>query len=187
MHVLLVCHMASLSGYLSERHTLIIVFAGCFPAAAALLTIGDRLRATGMARGVPFASVATAAIVAALVAAELPTLAKPLHGNRAGHKAAGRWLAEHATPADAIADPFNWAEFYAGPPLPAPRPARPDRLFVVLESSDNQHSRLPHIPDAKAKAKLGELVYQWPERGPAQVVVFMVPGEALPRADAGGR
>jgi hypothetical protein len=187
MHVLLVCHMASLSGYLSERHTLIIVFAGCFPAAAALLTIGDRLRAVGLARGVPFASVATAVIVAALVAAELPTLAKPLHGNRAGHKAAGRWLAAHATPADAIADPFNWAEFYAGPPLPGPRPARPERLFVVLESSDNQHSRLPHIPDAKAKAKLGELVYQWPEgapRGQGQVVVFMVPGEMLPRAAA---
>jgi hypothetical protein len=111
-------------------------------------------------------------------------LRKPLHGNRAGHKAAGKWLAERVTPNDAILDPFNWAEFYAGPPLPAPRPARPEVLFVVLETSDNQHSRLPHIPDAKAKASLGEMVYQWPEGKPreqAQVVVYAVPGEKLPR------
>jgi 4-amino-4-deoxy-L-arabinose transferase-like glycosyltransferase len=184
LHALILLRMAVMIGYLSERHTLLFVLAGCFPAAAALLWLGDRLRTAGAARGVPFASMATAALVAALVTAELPVLRKPLHGNRAGHKAAGRWLAGHATPQDAILDPFNWAEFYAGPPLPDPRPARPERLFVILETSDNQHSRLPQIPAAKVMASHGELVYQWPEGRPreeAQVVVYAVPGEKLPR------
>jgi hypothetical protein len=68
--------------------------------------------------------------------------------------------------------------------LPASRPARPERLFVVLEASDNQHSRLPHIPDAKAKAALGAEVFRsarQPVRGLSQVVVYEVPGERLRR------
>ena len=41
---LILCRMASLSGYLSERHVLIFVLAGCIPAGAALLWLGNRLR-----------------------------------------------------------------------------------------------------------------------------------------------
>ena len=48
---------------------------------------------------------------------------------------------------------------------------------VVLEQTDNQHSRLPVIPAAKAAAAAGEVVYHWPEAKPreeAQVVVYEV-------------
>jgi hypothetical protein len=177
LHALILCRMASLSGYLSERHTLLFVVAGSIPAAAALLWLGDRLRPITSAR------ILTAAAVVAGIAVAAPALAKPMHGNRAGHKAAGLWLADHITANDGILDPFCWAEFYAGRLEWRVTTDRPERLFVVLETSDNQHSRLPHIPDAKAKATLGELVYHWPENRPAeqaQVVVYSVPGDRLP-------
>jgi hypothetical protein len=78
-------------------------------------------------------------------------------------------------------DPFNWAEFYAcdrSPGLMPNAPPTSDRLFVILEQTDNQHSRLPVIPAAKAAAAMGDVVYHWPEHKPreqAQVVVYEVP------------
>jgi hypothetical protein len=170
LHALILCRMASLSGYLSERHVLIFVLAGCIPAGAALLWLGNRLR--------PAAGFAMAcALLIALIACEVPVIAKPLHGNRAGHKAAGRFLATAATAEDYIIDPFNWAQFYARPPLPPPEPTNPKYYFAVLEGSDNQHSRLPALKDAKVVAALGEVVYHWPENKPvenAQVKVYRV-------------
>jgi hypothetical protein len=170
LHALILCRMASLSGYLSERHVLIFVLAGCIPAGAALLWLGNRLRpGTGFAMA--------CALLVALVACEVPVIAKPLHGNRAGHKAAGRFLASAATADDYIMDPFNWAQFYARPPLPPPEPANPKYYFAVIEGNDNQHSRLPALKDAKVIAALGEVVYHWPENKPvetAQVKVYRV-------------
>jgi len=168
-HALIVWWMAAKIGYFSERHTLLFVFAACYPAAAAIVWLGRRY-GTGVG----------CTVVAGLFAAAIPAIAKPLHANRAGHRAAGRWLAEHTTPADQIMDPFNWAEFYAcdrAPGLKQTVPPTSDRLFVVLEQTDNQHSRLPVIPAAKTAALAGEIVYYWPERKPreqAQVAVYEV-------------
>jgi len=39
---------------------------------------------------------------------------KPGHPSRWGHQAAGRWLLEHAHPADAILDTRGWAAFFSG-------------------------------------------------------------------------
>jgi Dolichyl-phosphate-mannose-protein mannosyltransferase len=170
LHVLLLCRMASLSGYLSERHVLILILAGCLPAGAALLWIGRRLR--------PAAGFATAcAILGVLLVCEMSVLWKPLHGNRAGHKAAGRYLAQVTTPDDEIIDPFAWAEFYAHPPLPPPPPSDPKNYFVVLENNGNSHSRLPLLADARLTASFGQIVYHWPENKPresASVLVYRV-------------
>src|SRR5262245_36578919 len=157
-HALIVWWMATKIGYFSERHTLFFVFAACYPAAAALIWLGRR-----------YGSGVACAVVAGLFAAAMPALAKPLHANRAGHHAAGRWLAAHALPADQIMDPFNWAEFYAcdqAPGLMSAAAPTSDRMFVVLERTDNQHSRLPVVPAAKAAAAAGEVVYHWPEHKP---------------------
>lgn len=153
LHVLILCRMASLSGYLSERHTLMLVIAACIPAAGALLWLGERLRPTAGA-------LVAGAMLVVLIAAEMPSLAKPLHGNRAAHKAAGRFLAQAIAPGDKIVDPFNWAEFYAQAPLPPPAPQEPKRWFVVLESGDNSHSRLPALADARLMARYGALVFE---------------------------
>jgi hypothetical protein len=176
MHAVILCRMATLSGYLSERHTLPIAFAACFPAAATLLWVGQRLSS------VRPALLSTGIAIGGLLIAS-PALTKPLHYNRAGHKAAGKWLATNITANDGILDPFNWSEFYAGRLEPRVTTDRPERLYVVLERNDNQHSRLPHIPDAKAKAAIGDVVYHWPEKRSADdatVVVYAVRGDRLP-------
>jgi hypothetical protein len=73
---------------------------------------------------------------------------RPLHANRAGHHAAGRWLAEHAQPADPVIDPFCWASYYAGRlfqegrPVAAPADYRPTQYVVVEgKSSEAPHCR----------------------------------------------
>jgi hypothetical protein len=112
-----------------------------------------------------------------------PALLKSLHYNRAGHKAAGQWLAKNATEEDAILDPFCWAEFYAGRIEMRVTTERPERLFVVVETSDNQHSRLPLMADARNKSIIGAPVYHWPEKRSlekAQVAVYAVPRALLP-------
>jgi hypothetical protein len=175
MHGLLLCRMASLSGYLSERHTLLLIVAGSLPAGAALLWLRSRWRPTqgfAMACGT----------LAVLIAVQLPSLAKPLHGNRSGHKAAGQWLAQHANPEDAIIDPFCWAQYYARPPLASPEPQSPKRFFVILENTGNPHSRLPVLRDAKVAAAAGEVVYHWPEHKPresAKILVYEVSATKL--------
>jgi hypothetical protein len=176
LHALILCRMASLSGYLSERHTLLFVFAGSFPAAAAVVWLGR------FARRVPVGVLTCGLMIGGLLTAG-PALLKPLHYNRAGHKAAGRWLAKNATEDDAILDPFCWAEFYAGRIEMRVTTERPERLFVVVETSDNQHSRLPLMADARNKSIIGEPVYHWPEKrslDKAQVAVYAVPRALLP-------
>jgi hypothetical protein len=176
LHALILCRMASLSGYLSERHTLLFVFAGSFPAAAAVVWLGR------FVRRVPVGVLTCGLMIGGLLTAG-PALLKPLHYNRAGHKAAGRWLAKNATDEDGILDPFCWAEFYAGRIEMKVTTERPDRLFVVVETSDNQHSRLPLMADARNKAAIGAPVYHWPEKRSlekAQVVVYAVPRALLP-------
>jgi hypothetical protein len=176
LHALILCRMASLSGYLSERHTLLFVFAGSFSAAAAVVWLGR------FTRRVPVGAITVGLLVVGLATAA-PALLKPLHYNRAGHKAAGRWLAKNATDDDGILDPFCWAEFYAGRIEMRITTERPDRLFVVVETSDNQHSRLPLMADARNKAAIGAPVYHWPEKRSlekAQVVVYAVPRSLLP-------
>jgi hypothetical protein len=180
-HAVVLWRMAVAIGYLSERHTLLFVFAACFPAAAALTRIGRHIAEARAARSLTPGR-ATAGLLAILLVAALPSLVRPLHGNRAGHRAAGMWLAANSTTADEILDPFNWAHFYSGR-LTADPPPTSDRLFVVLEQTDNQHSRLPAIPIAKAKAVHGRIVYHWPEHKPrdqAKVVVYEVSKASLP-------
>lgn len=183
LHAFILWRMAIAIGYLSERHTLLFVFAGSFPAAVAILWIGNRMAGWLDARGWRGRRIMTSLLIVGLLGMSSYALAKPLHGNRAGHKAAGLWLAKNITDDDAILDPFSWGEFYAGRIDQRNSTQRPQRLFVILERSNNQHSRLPQIPAAKANAALGTLVYHWPENRPeseAVVVVYSVPGERLP-------
>lgn len=169
MHVLLLVRLALKVGYVSERHTLFLVLLGSFWAVATLLAIGDRLPALyGWLRGRSLAEhwrpAVSATWLALLMAALLPWTLKPMHANRAGHRAAGLWLAEHANPNDIIVDPFCWAHYYAGAVFregtEQPADYRPVH-FVVIENSINQHTRLPALPDAKRQAEQGTLVYQW--------------------------
>jgi hypothetical protein len=175
LHAALLIRMTSRIGYLSERHTAIIVLTGCYPAGLAVVTMAERLSTMAIAgRRMAVGTILTI-IVAATAVTAWPSVRKPLHQNRAGHKAAGQWLAAHAPAASGICDPFCWAHYYAGRVFSEVADRDPDEQFVIVETSDNQHSRLPLMPEARAKAAVGQLVYHWPERlepERAQVHVF---------------
>ncbi len=185
MHTILLIRMSSQIGYLSERHTALIVLTGCYPATLALFEIVTRL-VQFRGRQVWLSQQALLVVIVSLTfLAACPSLAKPLHGNRAGHRAAGEWLAQYAPAEAGIRDPFCWAQYYAGRDMRNTAAADPDEQFVIVELSDNQHSRLPLIPEAKAKAAKGVMVFHYPQKVPpekAQVAVYRWLRPTIPSA-----
>jgi hypothetical protein len=96
----------------------------------------------------------------------LPSALAPMHANRAGHRAAGEWLAGHVTGVDTIIDPFCWAHYYAGAVFregqpPAAPPGHRPLYYAIWENSDNPHRRLPMIPHARKVKENGWPVYSW--------------------------
>lgn len=186
VHGLVLWRLAAKMGYVSERHALVVVLCGMYWTAAGLLTLGEML---GRIRPCPAGTVACLLAAASLV----PTL-KPLHTNRAGHRAAGDWLVRHAHPADEIKDPFCWAHYLAGRVFQEGQtpPVSPEgqRTWVVLEgggessaksrkpfarllpgfsldrADNHDHAREPQMNAALALARQGYLAYHWPEQAP---------------------
>jgi 4-amino-4-deoxy-L-arabinose transferase-like glycosyltransferase len=184
--------LATVMGYLSERHVILLVLCGVFPAMGAVPSIARWIiRVVEQARSKDFDSSTagrsagwlTFALFAALAFCSLPETLKPLHANRSGHRAAGLWLAQHANPADPVTDPFCWAHYYAGKLFeegsePAVPPGYMPTRYVVMEGLDREHSRLPMIPEAKRFADQGTIVYHWPEQAAVEqgkVFVYAVP------------
>lgn len=166
-HAALLVKMTATIGYLSERHTLILVLCGCFPAAVGVIFV-SRYCLLPSYRNLSWSLAAVPWLfLLGMFLSGLPTLLKPMHANRAGHRAAGEWLAKHAPPTAGILDPFCWARYYAGREFRDDSSKDPAEEFVIVEATDNPHSRLPQIPEAKAKAAMGRLVYHWPENKPA--------------------
>lgn len=176
-HAGLLVVMAASSGYLSERHTLPLVMVGIFFAAYAL-DVGIRAAAGYVKRP---ANGWLSASVALIVISCLPPLARARHDDRWGHLHAGRWLAEHATPRDAIVDPYEWAQFYAGRTLfrIPPNPDPVEAYYAILEEgkSNRPRSLLPKHWYAEALARQGRPVFQWPEGSEpnaVRVVIYRV-------------
>jgi hypothetical protein len=162
-HATLLIRMTSQLGYVSERHVALFILAGAYPAALAIDVISERLS------NVRFSAhqISTSLMLIGVVSA-VPSLAKSLHASRAGHRAAGEWLADNAPLSAGICDPFCWAHYYAGRGFFERADADQDEQFVIVENNSNPHSRLPRMPEAKAKAAAGELVYYWPENVSAE-------------------
>jgi 4-amino-4-deoxy-L-arabinose transferase-like glycosyltransferase len=177
---LILWRLAMVAGYVSERHVVLLVMCGLLPAAACLLELP---RLVGASRA--WALV----LLLALIGASLCRTLQPLHANRAGHHAAGLWLAQHAGPDDEVADShFGWAKFYAGRPVYAKDPVAhgPDfhaTRFVVKGSSlervnpYGQTNSQADMTEQEIKEAGGRPVFHWPERSPlakAKVVVWAV-------------
>jgi len=171
MHAALLWRLANVIGYVSERHTLPLVLTAAFWAAAVIPAfwtwVGRRWHFVGQW--------APATAVALVMLSGVPPLLKPLHSNRAGHHAAGRWIAGRITDHDEVIDPFAWAHYYAGCVFREGKdtvPANERAKYVVLEVTP--HPRLTGMSIALHFAEKGEPVYQWPEQRPT-VVVYRVP------------
>jgi hypothetical protein len=169
---LLLWRLASVVGYVSERHTILLVLCGSFPAVAATLVIGQKASRflrwfnSSQYQLSTESNISSSFLVMALIASVLPKSFEPLHSNRSGFRDAGLWLAEHALPSDEILDPYCWAHYYAGrvflegSKLEGPKDGK-SVCYVVLEQSGNSHLRLTEIPAAKRMAAQGKLVYEW--------------------------
>jgi Dolichyl-phosphate-mannose-protein mannosyltransferase len=175
LHGIVVWRLAVVVGYVSERHVLLFVLCGIFGTAAAMVALSDWLQR----RYPQWLSVLPLFL---MVGVGIPETLKPLHANRAGHRAAGLWLAAHTQLCDPVRDPFCWAHYYAGrvflegtnPPAP---PGYHPTEYVVLEHSGHEHVHLPTAGEAEARAKQGKVVYHWPENKPeseARVSVYAV-------------
>lgn len=178
--------LAVLMGYLSDRHTLLILLCASYWTAAGLLVVASGLQRF-LVRYVPATAkwggrgMVAGFVVLALTAAPLARTLQPLHADRAGFRAAGYWLAAETLPGDHIFDPYSWSNYYAGRyflddtgSLPAHEPSR---WYVILEKAENPHPHLMEVRIAELYAKAGRMVKSWEvPRGKrkAEVQVFLI-------------
>jgi 4-amino-4-deoxy-L-arabinose transferase-like glycosyltransferase len=159
-------------GYVSERHTLVLVLIACVFAGAALEPFAALLSRIPRVGHVWAGRYATVGLLLALAVSALPATLKPLHPQREGHKHAGKWLKENAKPGDIVIDPFCWADWYAERTLYhiPPDPENGAVLYVVLDNKTRpeEHTRLPRMQLAKDVAASGVVVYSWPENVPPE-------------------
>jgi hypothetical protein len=183
---LLLYRVAQLMGYLSDRHTLVIVLAGSYFAVAAFDRVGRRgadLLARWRPRlaGTPWADGrwwSLALLLAATVSC-LPRTLERLHAERTGFRAAGYWLAEHSLPGDLVLDPYCWAHYFAGrvftEGVEGLEAHQPPVQYLVVEVSENKHTRLPEHHNAMVLTHYGKEIHRWKVRrgkDRAAVVVY---------------
>jgi 4-amino-4-deoxy-L-arabinose transferase-like glycosyltransferase len=195
-HALVLWRLAVVVGYLSDRHIQVIVLCGIYPAAMFLLDLPARLRgwlrAWGLLDRVPAADrllerggpALSLLLLVGLTGTGLPKTLHALHPQRAGHHAAGLWLAEHTHLCDTILDRHAWAHYYAGfvfregqPPVRDP--GHQFYYYVVGKTKDGSDPELPSqelFLSEKQLTRRGAVdVYHWPPGRPlerAAVIIY---------------
>ncbi|HEY7157304.1 MAG TPA: glycosyltransferase family 39 protein [Gemmataceae bacterium] len=189
----LLYRMAEKMGYLSDRHLLLVVLCGVYPAAVGAIRLGEKL-ALGAARLRPALAGSrwtdgrswSLSLLLLLTLVPLPRTLDRLHGERAGFRSVGRWMAENTCAGNFIEDPYCWTSYYAGRVFLegcADLPVEPEPCFyVVLEKTKNRHAHLVSLQSALVHAWQGqgskiiheEVVRRGKEH--AQIVVWRVPG-----------
>ena len=188
MQALLVLAVAVRLGYAAQRHMLVILMCTVFWAVAAM-TESARMLALRFAFGPGHAVRWGTALVLFACLICLPKTCQRLHSERLGHRAAGRWLADHAGPADLIVDPCSWTAFYAGRLLrdaaPPDSAAGRRAVYVVHDCSKGLHGQVDDVEKvANELLPRGTLVYDWcPPRGShpraSEVQVYLVAPTAV--------
>jgi 4-amino-4-deoxy-L-arabinose transferase-like glycosyltransferase len=185
----LMWRVASLIGYVSDRHLLLPLLCATLWAAAAVPRCVTAVAAAAgrafvlaqlRARLPAATSPAWAALLlAGFVVATLPKLLEPLHANRSGFRDAGLWIAGHSRPWDEVLDPYSWSHYYSGKVFledesPSPPAGTKKKRFVVIEESGNAHVRLPRVPEAEAERAHGRKVWERASRRRKEVVDIVV-------------
>jgi hypothetical protein len=166
---LLLLSVAILLGYVSSRHTVLLVLCGSYWAVAAVVFASHWCSAVVLPRFSLHvgAGLCTALVVLGLAGSALPKTLEPLHGNRSGFRAAGFWLGEHLRPGDNVIDPYCWTSYYSGYLFqevnPFPKGETRGTTYVVVEDSKNPHNHLPLVGKVKQLIDKGEEVYRWEE------------------------
>jgi len=191
LSLMLLVYLAARVGYVSERHTVLLVMLCCILGTSAIEPLMVAIaRIPLLGRIVVWPDAAPATFFVILVASALPYSLKPLHPQREGHKHVGRWLAVQMGEKDWLQDPLAWAEWYAGRTLykPPTYPGCPEFVWVVMEKGKGSpHSRLPQWDEANRRVAGRLPVYRWPEDAPPNgpvVEVYKVPLAELPPREA---
>jgi hypothetical protein len=162
--------VAVVMGYLSDRHTLLILLCGSYFAVAAVDVIGRWLAA----RCTRFQAIHvksfwtngrawSLALLGALCVAPLGRTLQTLHAERKGFRTVGYWLAEHVPPDHRLVDPYCWVSYYAGRVFQEEEgpPKVKSPLYVVLEKSRSSHAKLIGLPAAEDLARKGAVIHTW--------------------------
>jgi hypothetical protein len=186
----LMWRVASLLGYVSDRHLLLPILCGTPWAVAFVpkLVTGPAailrwLRPLARLGGyLPAAAgpVWPTLLLAGFVALTLPKTLESLHANRSGFRDAGVWIAQHGHPWDEVIDPYSWTHYYAGRVFledqsPAPPVGQTKVCYVVLEVSGREH---PHprldIQGAMRRAAAGHKVKEWTRKRNKETIDVIV-------------
>ena len=166
--------------YVSERHTMLLVMLGCWPALLAV-----QAGATWLAQRWSALQGRELTLqgftVALLVGFGLVQAVQPLHEHRLGHRYAGEWLKTHFRDGDQLIDAYGWVGFYAGqrtPPHTMPLPVK-GRLFLVLEEGERDRIRRTVI-DSVPRQKEGTPAFMWPIGKNRRVIVYEIPPRRVP-------
>jgi hypothetical protein len=160
--------VATVGGYLSDRHLLLLILCGLYWGVAAVEGISGKVadlltRRRAAHGGGRLAGAWAPGLLLMLCALSLVRTLAPLHADRAGFREAGYWLAENARPEDEVEDPYSWASYYAGRVFQEGKPGEARTCYIVLEGSENRH---PHYGDnvqrLTERARAGEVVRRWP-------------------------
>jgi hypothetical protein len=126
----------------------------------------------------------TLLLLAGLAAVPLPRTLGTIHGDRAGFRRAGEWIASHAEPGAAVVDPFSWAGYYSGRSFEDGQAAAssPPVTYVVLEEGLNEHEHIGWLlGPARDLARRGTVAQKFPVSHGKQkgaVVVYRVPARS---------
>jgi hypothetical protein len=192
LHVLVLWRLVVVVGYLSDRHVLVLLLCSVYPAVAALGELPQRfvdwLR--GWRHAPAFvtqrcwpvlgnARVWSFVLLLGLCSMGLPRALQPLHASRAGHRAAGVWLARHAQPTDQVEDDHCWAHYYSGRVFlegkPQPSSPPPRTCYTVIGRArvrDYQTPRTVTEDDMRAQGR--RIVYHWPTDRPVERALVVV-------------
>jgi hypothetical protein len=178
LYLVVLVRLGMREGYISNRHVLIVVMCLTYAAVWALCAWPLRVPGTFFARRTAAFSLAGLLLV---IATCLPKTLQPLHGNRAGHHAAGLWLAQRVHAGDEVKDDHCWAHYFAGQVFLENRPApqRSDALcYTVISRSRDPENHARQDDEQRIVTSGAETVYHWPENRSlenAKVVVYATP------------
>jgi hypothetical protein len=170
LNAMVLTYLGAKVGYVSERHTVLLVMIGCLFAGGALEPVAAGLGRFPAVGGFWAGKFGVPALLVILVGIALPSAFKPLHANREGFKQAGIWLAGQVQKDDCVIDPFCWSDWYAGRTLyyiPKDPSESPAVTYAIVDDKlrEDDHERLPRMDAAKNVMNDGrsEVVYCWPE------------------------
>ena len=174
--------VASQMGYLSDRHLILLLMLGCYPAISGIFgLLGPTIRRLLLAGWPLLGEKLPSLVIAIVVALALTRTLEPLHANRAGFREAGEWIAQNSRPGDPVVDGFCWTHYHAGRVFTEVGPkgipiSDPSVQFIVIERSNNKHARLKTFKEEDLQAQGGKVVWtSTPRKDESIVVIYRVP------------